>query len=298
MNSTRRRLLAAATAAGLTTLGGCAWLDARQRVIVFRPSPGTPPDFAGLRPGDQVFDAAITAAPDTRLQDGSLVEPGTPQRVRLWWLPHADASAPALLYLHGTFRNLYQNLAKIDALRAAGFAVLGVEYRGWGSSTPIVPSEQTIYADAALGWRELVRRQPDPRRRIIFGHSMGGGVAVEIASGLRHATDYAALVVESTFTRMPDVARGAGAVAGALAAVLSSQRFDSIDKIQRVDAPLLVLHGTADTTVSIELGLALFDAAREPKRFVAFEGGSHSHLQRDAPLAYRAALRELIESLP
>jgi uncharacterized protein len=296
MTPTRRQLLVA-TIAGLGPLGGCAWLDARQRVIVYRPSPGTPADFPGLRPGDLAFDVPIAAASGTRLLDGTPVQAGTTQQVRLWWLPHAAPRAPALIYLHGTFRNLYQNLVKIDALRDAGFAVLAVEYRGWGSSTPIVPSEQTIYADAALGWRELGLRQPDPRRRVIFGHSMGGGVAVELASRLRNGTDYGGLILESTFTRLPDVARGAGAIAGALGAALSSQRFDSIDKIGRVDAPLLVLHGTADDTVPFGLGVALFDAAREPKRFVAVEGGSHSHLQRDAPLAYRAALREFIGAL-
>ena len=65
----------------------------------------------------------------------------------LWWLPHADPAAPTLLYLHGTFRNLYRNHPKMEALRAAGFSVLAVDYRGWGDSTAIVPSEKTILAE-------------------------------------------------------------------------------------------------------------------------------------------------------
>ncbi|MBW6493966.1 MAG: lysophospholipase [Burkholderiaceae bacterium] len=69
------------------------------------------------------------------------------------------------------------------AIRAAGYSVLGVEYRGWGESTQLVPSEDSIYADAEFGWREMVLRQPDPRRRVIYGHSMGAAVAVELAAG-------------------------------------------------------------------------------------------------------------------
>ena len=67
-----------------------------------------------------------------------------------------------MLYLHGTLRNLYGNLPKIEALREAGFAILAVDYRGWGDSTRIVPSEDTISADALVAWDELARRQPDP----------------------------------------------------------------------------------------------------------------------------------------
>jgi pimeloyl-ACP methyl ester carboxylesterase len=290
-------LLVAAAGFTLPALGGCAWLDAQQRLIVYRPTPGRPDGFDGLRPGDQAFDREIVTAEPTRTRDGTVLPAGERQQVRLWWLPQANPRAPTLLYLHGTFRNLYQNLPKIDALREAGFAILAVEYRGWGSSTPIVPAEATIYADAALGWQALVERQPDPRRRVVYGHSMGGGVAVELASGLRHGHDYGALVLESTFTRMPDVARGAGVVLGAIGAFISSQRFDSIDKIARVDAPLLVIHGTADDTVPFDLGRRLYEAARPPKRLVAIDGGGHSRLQRDAPQAYQAALRELIASL-
>jgi pimeloyl-ACP methyl ester carboxylesterase len=90
-----------------------------------------------------------------------------------------------LLYLHGTFRNLFGNLSKINALRDAGFAVLAVDYRGWGESAPIMPSEASIHADAGRAWAELLKRQPDARHRVIFGHSMGGAVAVRLASTLR-----------------------------------------------------------------------------------------------------------------
>ncbi|HSM22525.1 MAG TPA: hypothetical protein VK876_09985, partial [Rubrivivax sp.] len=133
-----RRLFAAGLLCVLAvaSMGGCAWLDSKQRQLALRPTPAGPADAAGVaalvRPGDERWTVPVTAA------DGS------EQHLALWWLPQPDdAHAPALLYLHGTFRNLYRNQPKIDALRDAGFAILAVDYRGWGDSSPIIPSEET-----------------------------------------------------------------------------------------------------------------------------------------------------------
>ena len=269
----------------LTTLVGCAWLDTKQRELVFRPTPGKPADFSGLRAGDEAFTVAVPGA----LQ-------GSTERLQLWWLPQADPRAPALLYLHGTFRNLYQNYRKIEALRDAGFAIVAVEYRGWGDSSPIIPSEASIYADAQVAWSELVRRQPDPHQRVIFGHSMGTGVAVELASQRHAGADYGALILESSFSRLPDVAKAAG-VLGTIASWFATQEFDSAGKIGKVDAPVLMLHGTADKTVPIELGRRLLEAAPAGTRWVEFAGGSHSGLARESPPQYRQAMRSVIEQL-
>jgi pimeloyl-ACP methyl ester carboxylesterase len=263
-------------------LGGCAWLDAKQRQLALRPTPAVGASFDGLRAGDVVLNRM---APDS--------SDGAAEYVQLWWLPHPERQAPTLLYLHGTFRNLFQNLPKIDALREAGFAIVAVDYRGWGESTPIVPSEQTIYADAWLAWNELKQRQPEPRRRVIYGHSLGGAVAVELASQLRFGTDYAALILESTFTSVPEVSAAAG-FWGELGARLTTLRFDAASKIGRVDAPILILHGERDRTVPVELGRRLRDAAPAGTRWVEIPGGSHSRLHSHAPEAYQQLMREMI----
>ena len=264
-------------------LSGCAWLDLRQREIALRPSPTQPQHLQAAasfwRPGDTREMVAL---------------PGG-QQLALWWLPAADPDAPALLYLHGTFRNLYQNVPKLQALREAGFAIVAVDYRGWGDSTALVPSEATINADAALAWAELQRRQPDAARRIVYGHSMGGAVAVTLASGLKHGRDYGALVLESTFTRMPDVAAAAGWV-GRIGAWATTLEFDSLSRIGRIDAPLLMLHGSADTTVPVELGRRLRDAAPPGVRWVELAGGTHSRLQLEFPELYQRALRPLVDA--
>ena len=270
------RLLAvlALLAAGIA---GCASLDEWQRNAVLRPTRAVPSSFTGLAPGDRTY----------------FVPAGNPaprdERVQIWWMPAGDARAPTLLYLHGTFRNLYHNYPKMLAIRAAGFSVLGVEYRGWGESSPLVPSEESIYADAEAGWRELVLRQPDPRLRVIYGHSLGGAVAVDLAAKKADGPGYGGLILESTFTSAPDLAYSASVFATPFA-WLGGWQFDSLAKIGSVRAPVLVLHGTDDDTVPYALGRRLFDAAPEPKAFVDFAGGSHSQLHAEASARYREAL--------
>ncbi len=272
-----RALLLAALCLGLS---GCAWLDMKQRQLALRPTPTQPTDVATQRPGDERYSVPVSV-------------PGqTDETLSLWWLPCTNPDAPSLLYLHGTFRNLYRNLPKIDALREAGFSVLAVDYRGWGDSTPIVPSEESIVADAWRAWEELVRRQPDPAERVIFGHSMGGAIAVTLASRLQAGHDYGALVLESTFSTLPEVAAAAG-FWGSIGAAITTLQFDSMSKIGHVDAPVLMLHGTADRTVPIELGRRLRDAAPPGVTWIEVPEGTHSRLHAQAPLVYRRSLQAL-----
>lgn len=296
-------------ASSLLAVSGCAWLDAKQRQAIYRPTPGVPADFAGLRAGDEHYFVNLpqtaTGKSVSNLSTSSQNSPQTPgttadaiQRIEVWWLPHADKSAPTLLYFHGTFRNLYENVHKIDSLRAAGFAVLAVDYRGWGLSTPITPSEQTILQDADLAWAELRRHEPRAAQRVIYGHSMGSGVAVDLASRLHANSDFGALILESAFSSFADVARGAGAFASMLA-VVNNERFASIEKISRVHVPLLMIHGSADTTIPIALGKKLFDAANTPKQWLVIEGGAHSDLDETGKAQYQAALQDFkIKYLP
>jgi uncharacterized protein len=267
---------------------GCAWLDAKQRQAIYRPTQGVPADFTGLRDGDQRYFVSL---PDASNGGSTATVPAAGQRIEMWWLPHSDAQAPTLLYFHGTFRNLFENVNKINSLRAAGFAVLAVDYRGWGLSTPITPSEQTILMDAGAAWAELQRREPRPAQRVIYGHSMGSGVAVDLASRLGRGTGYGALVLESALSSFSDVAREAGVLASLLSRT-NNERFASIEKIGRVDAPLLMIHGSADTTIPIRLGKKLFDAANAPKEWLVIDGGAHSDLDEVGKAQYQAALQD------
>jgi pimeloyl-ACP methyl ester carboxylesterase len=212
------------------------------------------------------------------------------------WIPAGDPAAPSVLYLHGTFRNVFQNRPKIAAIHAAGFSVLAVDYRGWGESTNLLPSEQAIMEDAEVAWSELERRAPQADSRVIFGHSMGSGVAVELALRHRDPLAYGALVVESGMTSMPEMVRDYGVV-GVLLAPLVTQQFASIDKIERISAPKWFLSGSADKTVPTQQTQRLYDAAQGEKHIEIFEGGSHSGLHREFEQRYLAVWREVATSL-
>lgn len=273
-------------------LSGCAWLDGKQRGWIYRPTPGQFSDWRAITPQDEGFWL-------TRTEEQAHASPevgATPQRLRAIWVPADDPAAPAVLYLHGTFRNLFQNRAKIAAIHAAGFSVLALDYRGWGESSAVLPSEVSIVEDAELAWAELQRRVPQAAARIIFGHSMGSGVAVELALRHRAGPAYGALVLESAMTSMPDIARAQG-FWGSVAALMTTQQFASINKIGRIDAPKWFLTGTADNTVPTRQTERLYAAAQGQRHLERFEGGSHSGLAQEFAARYRAVWQQVLATV-
>ena len=267
-------------------LAGCTWIDTQQRAKVYKPTRGTMADWKPVSAHDRLLWLDLPPAPGS----------AEPQRLRAVWIAAADPAAPAVLYLHGTFRNLIFNQPKIAAIHAAGFSVLAVDYRGWGESSPLLPSEETIMEDAERAFAEFERLAPRPPSRVIFGHSMGSGVAVELALRHREPLAYGALVLESGMTSLPDMARDYTAL-GFVVAPLITQQFASIDKIGAIDAPKWFLTGSADQTVPTQQTQRLYDAAPPPRHLEVFEGGSHSGLHREFAQRYEALWREIAASL-
>lgn len=272
------RWLAAATAAvAVVSAAGCAYLDTKQRELIFRAQRdihATPASY-GL-PFEEVW---LSVAGDAD---------GARERVHGWWIPGPDAAASTLLYLHGARRNLSDNLFRIQRLHRMGFAVLAIDYRGFGRSDGELPSEAQAYDDAVAAWQHLRRLEPDAGRRFVYGHSLGGAVAIELAT---RNDDVAGLIVESTFTSMADMAEQMGY--GGLGLVLT-QRFDSLAKVATVKAPVLFVHGTSDRFVPPQMSERLYAAAREPKRLLLVESGNHSNVSAVAFDKYQAAVRDFL----
>jgi pimeloyl-ACP methyl ester carboxylesterase len=203
-----------------------------------------------------------------------------------------------VLYLHGARHNLYGNAARIERLQALGYNVLALDYRGFGRSTLILPSEQSAIEDARLAYAELVRREPDPARRIVYGYSLGGAVAIALARSIDEAggEDIAGVVVESSFTSIPDVVRTMRWGWLPFVQLAVSNDFDSESRISALNKPLLFLHGTADSIVPHTMSDRLYAAARnvpeQYKRVIKIDGASHRGALAMAASDYGDALRQ------
>ncbi|UQY36905.1 lysophospholipase [Pseudomonas fulva] len=263
---------------------GCAKLEEKERELVFRIEPGTASWFHGLPAG--VKDMTL-----------SVPEFGDSQSIHAWWWPARKADAPTLLYLHGSRWNLTGQLFRIEQLHAMGFSVLAIDYRGFGESRGELPSERTLYEDAEIAWQRLTELQPDPAKRFIYGHSLGGAVAVNLADALgrdRHTPPLAGLIIESTFTNLADAATAVASEYTSLPVRwLLSQKFDSLSKIGDIKVPVLIAHGTGDRYVPARFSESLYQAANQPKRLLLIDGGNHNNSMRTGSREYREAIRTL-----
>ncbi|WP_458752822.1 alpha/beta hydrolase [Pseudomonas brenneri] len=163
-----------------------------------------------------------------------------------------------------------------------------------------LPSETSVYEDARVAWERFQILQPVPAKRLIYGHSLGGAVAIDLAAelGQRAAANQLpppvrGLVIESTFTSLADVATAMANTSLPVRWVLS-QKFDSIDKIADIHMPLLVVHGLDDRYVPPRFSQQLFDAAQEPKHLLLVPGASHNNSLSLGGRNYRQALEGLL----
>ena len=274
----RWRSLTLAAATLLLALAGCATLDEKQREWIFQPSERS---WAGGEAAAQGMDEVwidFTASPPA----------ATPVKLHGLWLAQARADAPLLLYLHGARWDVRSSAHRMRRMHQLGFSVLGIDYRGFGKSTPGLPSEAQAHEDALAAWRWLAAQQPGAKR-YLFGHSLGGAIAVRLAG---EVDDAAGLIVEGSFPSIADVLKTT--TWGWLpVSPLITQRFDAGQYIEQVKAPLLVVHGSDDRLIQPTLGRALFERARAPKQFVLVEGGTHHNTNAVGHEAYRRALAEL-----
>ncbi len=182
-----------------------------------------------------------------------------------WFIP-LERDRGTVLFSHGNAGNLADRLESIQLLRRMGFSVLAYDYGGYGRSTGR-PSESRVYADAEAMWRHLIQdRGLAPERIILFGRSLGGAATAYLAS----RTSPAAVVLESTFLSIPDVARGMPL--GRFLAWGIRHRFPSKDRMKDIHAPLLVVHSPDDTLIPYAHGRRLFELANEPKQFLPIRG--------------------------
>jgi pimeloyl-ACP methyl ester carboxylesterase len=194
-----------------------------------------------------------------------------------------------LLWFHGNAGNISYRYEMIQAMMQLGVRVFIIDYRGYGKSEG-KPTEQGLYLDARAAWDYLVdERKVAPTGIIIFGKSLGGAPAVDLATQV----DPAGLIVQSSFTSAADMA---AVVLPFLPAAFLHTKMDSLGKITRVRCPKLFIHSQADEVVPYELGRRLYEAAPEPKQFYEVKGASHNSIYVVGGRPYLDALQSFIES--
>jgi fermentation-respiration switch protein FrsA (DUF1100 family) len=234
------------------------------------------PDTARAAPADAGFPQAQEAVLDSA--DGA--------RVVVWHVPPRDGK-PVILYFHGNGGALRHRAPKYRSLTSDGTGLVALSYRGFGGSTGS-PDEAGLFADARAAYEFAAERYPSARR-VIWGESLGTGVAVAIAAEKK----VDALILEAPFTSTVDIAAAIYPIFPVR--LLMKDQFRSDERIGKVTAPLLVLHGARDNVVPIPYGEKLFSLAREPEKFVRFPRGGHEDLSDYGSVD---AAHEFLNALP
>ncbi len=204
-----------------------------------------------------------------------------------WYIPRKDSNK-VLLFFHGNAGNISHRGASIAIFHRLGLNVLIIDYRGYGKSQGD-PDEAGLYRDADAAWHYLTgERGVDKNNIIIFGRSLGGSVATRLAADVQPA----ALILESTFSSARDMAKTLFPIIYRL--FIFRYRFNSMDRIKKIDCPLLLLHSPEDEIIPFHIGEKLFNAAVEPKQLVKMKGDHNNGFLLSQP-AYQQSIRAFID---
>lgn len=223
-----------------------------QRRLMYFPDPErvSPASFNLPGVGEHIIDAP----------DGA--------RLVSWYAP-ATPGQPTILYFHGNAGNLANRSERLRRFRGRGYGVLFLSYRGYGGSTGS-PSERANVADAKLAYDALIGDGVAADDIIVYGESLGSGVAVQLAA----TNEVGGLVLDAPYTTIVDVAARVYPYFPVRPFVFD--RYETVRFLPRVKAPLLVMHGEQDRIIPVDMGKAVYAAANEPKEIVTFPRAGHS----------------------
>ena len=185
------------------------------------------------------------------------------------WYARAQDGQPTLLYFHGNAGNLAARAERVMLFQQAGYGIFMMSYRGYSGSTGS-PTETNNIADALAAYAYLMAENVYAEDIVLYGESLGSGVAVQVAK----QQDVSGIILDAPYTSLADV--GARIYPYLPVRLAIADHYDSLSVITQVNAPLLIVHGTNDFVIAIELVRQLFEAASKPKKFVKLEGAGHS----------------------
>jgi fermentation-respiration switch protein FrsA (DUF1100 family) len=201
-----------------------------------------------------------------------------------------ESGGGVILFFHGNASNLanrYETLVELS--RSSGMDVFAIDYRGYGKSQG-APSEDGLYQDGRAAWDYLVdERGFSPENIVIFGKSLGGAVATHLATEV----DAAGLVVQSSFTSVPDMTRYAMPIVPRFAV---RTKMNSVGRVNQLDCPKLFIHGDEDIVIPFVVGEKLAEAAAHPKEFLVVKSAGHNDLELVGGMTYYDSVRQFAET--
>lgn len=260
----------------------CLFLFFRQTRFIFFPSRliSITPDDVGL--GYENIELKIP------------ISSGKVETVHCWWVPSKFNSEKVIIDLHGNRNNIGANVGYAQQFNQMGLSVLLVEYRGYGRSTNRFPSEKNVYEDVEAAWNYLVnKRQINPHNIYVFGHSLGGAIAINLA--LNHP-EIAGLIIESSFTNIQQMVNYKKKYWMFPINLILTQRFDSLAKVPLLKMPILFTHGTEDELIPQSMTEALFTAAIEPKQLLIVSGAGHNNVRQVGGEQYWQTVEQFLTS--
>lgn len=210
----------------------------------------TPPQAVGL---------AGVAEVELKTPDGNMV---------LAWWSRPKPGRPTVLYFHGNGASLANRAHRIQRFQQVGLGVFVMTYRGYGGSTG-KPTERDNVADAKQAYDHLIAAGIKPHEIVLFGESLGTGIAVQVAA----EKEIRGLILDSPYTSMLDLAATHYPILPA--DLVMKDRYETMRYIEKVRVPLLVVHGEADQVIPIEMGRKVLAAAQVPKEMIAVPGAPH-----------------------
>lgn len=277
------------TSLSIGYLALCGFFHVRQTRMIFLPEAAieTTPTMLGL-PHEELW-IPVDSTPNTA--GSATAEPI--ERIHGWWIPAKDDNAKVLLYLHGNGINIGANVDHAHRFHQLGFSVLLMDYRGYGQSEGQFPHETQVYEDAEIMWNYLTQeRQIPPQQIVLYGHSLGGAIAIELAT--RHP-NCAGLIVDGTFTSMRDMASLNPFFNLFPIDWILTQEFDSISKVADLHVPKLFIHGTADDRVPAYMSEELYQTAAAPKQLYLVPSAGHNNVAETAGLRYLQVVQQFIQ---
>lgn len=212
-----------------------------------------------------------------------------------WWIP-VQGATQAVLLLHGNGFNIGANLPQAQVFYRLGYSVLLIDYQGYGKSTGRFPTETQVYGDAQVGLDYLrSQRGFSPEHIIVFGHSLGGAIAIHLAS---QNPRLAALIIQGSFTNIRDMAEYDGFAAVLPIDWILRQSFDSMALLPSLQMPIFFVHGERDRRVPAWMSQALYDrATTEHKDLYFLPEGDHNHVPEIGGQAYQDAIAQFLATI-